>query len=490
MLHKWYVMIMDPVGTARGMPDHRGSSFSQRLDSMTDTTIQSDRHSPLTWIVLSRAATVLLVLSLIVVPLDPFSDLSDPQRAGAWEAGDSLNQVSYTLMSLLTLSMIPNRRYHQFLSGFTPLALATFAWLGATALMSQNPELSLRRLAFTLVVCLMAAGWILVPVGIRQLSAILSVLAIGVLMLCYAGIVLAPSRTVHQFADFLEPGLAGDWRGIYGHKNGAGAIMVLMTFIGLFITGASSKRLGFLVLVCAVVFLIGTGAKTSLILLPLVLGVSYLARRSSTLGRLSFCCLAPLVLFNALAVLATYSNSIDTILNSAISDASFTGRTDVWQYAISNILERPVLGHGFMAFWRTEEVLSDTQSTDLWANTAAHSHNGYLDIALTTGFPGLFLCVAFVVIGPIISYHRFRRNRSSRFAPEMTALSTFLLQIWLFGIYFNCFESALFDRGNSIWFFLCSAVFGLSYISRFPLLNELPPVEGNLPARNKRRITS
>jgi O-antigen ligase len=468
---------------ARWVPDLRGSSLSQRLNSMADTTIQSYRHSPSTWILLSRAATALLVLSLIVVPLDPFSDLSDPLMSGAWETGDFMNQVSYTLMSLLTLSMIPNRRYRQFLSGFTPLAMAAFAWLGASALMSQNPELSLRRLAFTLVVCLMAAGWILVPVGIRQLSAILSVLAAGVLMLCYAGIVLAPSHTVHQLADFLEPGLAGDWRGIFGHKNEAGAVMGLMTFVGLFITGTSSKRLGFFVLVCAVAFLIGTGAKTSLILLPLVLGVSYLARRSSTLGRLSFYCLAPLVLFNALAVLAIYSNTMETILNSAVSDASFTGRTDVWQFAIGNILERPVLGHGYMAFWRTDEVLSETQSTDLWANTAAHSHNGYLDIALTTGFPGLFLCVGFVVIGPIISYHRYRRNRSSRVAPEMTALSTFLLQIWLFGIYFNCFESALFDRGNRVWFFLCSAVFGLYYLSRFPLLNELPPFEGNLPVR-------
>src|SRR5207302_11261286 len=129
----------------------------------------------------------------------------------------------------------------------------------------------------------------------------------------------------------------------------------------------------------AVAFLIGSEAKTSLLLLPLVLGVSYLARRSATLGRLSFYCLAPLVLFNVLAVLAIYSNTMEAILNSAVSDASFTGRTDVWHYAISNILQRPVLGHGFMAFWRTDPVLSETPSVDLWANTAAHSHNGYLD---------------------------------------------------------------------------------------------------------------
>jgi O-antigen ligase len=445
---------------------------------MTDATIESDRHtrSPSTWTEWSRLATALLVLSLIVVPLDSFSDLSDPLMSGAWEAGDVMNQVSYTLMGFLTLSMIPNRRYRQFLSGFTPLAITALAWLGASALMSQNPELSLRRLAFTLVVCLMAAGWILVPVGIRQLSTILSVLAGGVLVLCYAGIVLAPSRTVHQFADVLEPGLAGDWRGIFGHKNEAGAVMVLMTFVGLFIAGTSSKRLGFLIFACAAWFLIGTGAKTSLILLPLVLVVSYLVRHSSTLARMSFYCLAPLVLFNALAVLAIYSNTMETILNSAISDASFTGRTDVWQFAIGNIFERPILGHGFMAFWRTDEVLSETQSTDLWANSAAHSHNGYLDIALTTGFPGLFLCVAFVVIGPMVSYHRYRRNRSKRVAPEIAALSTFLLHIWLFGVYFNCFESALFDRGNRVWFFMCSAVFGLFYLSRLPIpLNYLHP---------------
>jgi O-antigen ligase len=431
-------------------------------------------------------ATALLALSLVVVPTDPFSDLSDPLMSGAWEAGDFVNQVSYTLMSLLTLSMIPNSRYRQFLSGFTPLAIAAFAWLGASALTSQNPELSLRRLAFTLIVCLMAAGWILVPAYIRQLSAILSILAAGVLVFCYAGIVLVPSHAVHQLADLVEPDLAGDWRGIFGHKNEAGAVMVLMTFVGLFIAGTYSKRLGFVVFVCAVAFLIGTRAKTSLILLPLVLTVSYLARRSSTLGQLSFYCLAPLVLFNALAILATYSSTVETILNSAVSDASFTGRTEVWQFAISNIFERPVLGHGFMAFWRTDEVLSETQYTDLWANAAAHSHNGYLDIALTTGFPGLFLSVAFLAIGPIISYHRYSKKRLRRAAPELTALSTFLLQIWLFGIYFNCFESALFDRGNRVWFFMCSAVFGLYYISRFPLLNELPPSDGDLPVRTRR----
>jgi O-antigen ligase len=444
------------------------------------------RHDPSTSIVFGRAATAFLVLTLIVIPLNPFGDLSDPLMAGAWESGDVVNQAAYPLMALLTLSMIPSIRFRQFLAGFTLLVLATLAWLGLCALASQNPELSLRRFGFTLVVCLTAAGWLFLPGNVRRLSTILTAFGATVLMLCYAGIILAPSHAIHQAADFLEPGLAGDWRGIFGHKNEAGAVMVLMIFFGIFIARTSGKLVGSFVVVGALVFLMGTHAKTSLILLPLVLVISYLACRSGTLGQLALLCCAPLVLFNAFAVFAAYSPTMEAILNLTVSDASFTGRTDVWQFAIHNILERPMLGHGFMAFWRTDQVLSDTPYTDLWANTASHSHNGYLDIALTTGFPGLLLCIAFVVIGPIISYHRYRKKRPSGPAPD--AFSIFLLQIWLFGIYFNCFESALFDRGNRVWFFLCTAAFALYYISRFQLLNE-PPLFGD-PVRNRSRTTA
>jgi hypothetical protein len=45
-------------------------------------------------------------------------------------------------------------------------------------------------------------------------------------------------------------------------------------------------------------------------------------------------------------------------------------------------------------------------------------------------------------------------------------LSLLFLRFWLFGIYVNCFESALFDRGNPIWFFLLSASCGLHFLAR------------------------
>src|SRR5882757_9986612 len=102
--------------------------------SVSHNTIVN-RHGPATTVLLSRAATALLVVSLIIIPRNPFSDLSDPFMADAWEAGDVTNQATYTLIGLLTLSMIPIARFRKFLSAFTPLAIATFAWLGLSALM-------------------------------------------------------------------------------------------------------------------------------------------------------------------------------------------------------------------------------------------------------------------------------------------------------------------------------------------------------------------
>jgi hypothetical protein len=39
------------------------------------------------------------------------------------------------------------------------------------------------------------------------------------------------------------------------------------------------------------------------------------------------------------------------------------------------------------------------------------------------------------------------------------------IRIWLFGVYTSSFESVLFDRGDSHWFTMLVAMFGLRYLS-------------------------
>ena len=114
-------------------------------------------------------------------------------------------------------------------------------------------------------------------------------------------------------------------------------------------------------------------------------------------------CLGPLLVLASVIVIACYSAATNDVLNAVLPDASFTGRTDVWRFAIDHAMERPLTGFGFMAFWRTRDVFS-AEMANFWANLAAHSHE-YLDIALTTGLPGLAFTLLLVVVMPLINFH-------------------------------------------------------------------------------------
>ena len=188
--------------------------------------------------------------------------------------------------------------------------------------------------------------------------------------------------------------------------------------------------------------------------------VSHVAERARHLGVKMVVCLGPLLVLAWVIVIACYSAATSDVLNAVLPDTSFTGRTDVWRFAIDHAMERPITGHGFMAFWRTRDVFS-AEMANFWANLAAHSHDGYMDIALTTGLPGLAFTLILIVVMPLINFH----NRAN--GETNCVLSLLFLRFWLFGIYVNCFESALFDRGNRIWFFLLSASFGLHFLARY-----------------------
>lgn len=422
-------------------------------------TVAADHADVLFLRVIAFAA----VFMIVVVPLHPFPSLSTFSTLGTWELGDQLNQVTYTTLAGLVFLLTARLNDVPLSSQLTFALLAVLAWIFVSVLYSQNPDLSFRRYAFTLIVMVIAATWLLLPFGLRHLACMLSILIGAVLVACYGGVLFLPELAIHQIQDPLEPQLHGNWRGVYGHKNEAGAMMAFFVLFGFFIARAYSRIIGGSLAVGALIFLILCAAKTSLILLPTIILISLCCTRIQSLVGRAMICLLPLLLLWALIVVACYRADVAGILNLPFSDTSFSGRTDIWKFAIDQALERPITGHGFMAFWRTRDLPS-TDAVDSWTTLAAHSHNGYLDFALTTGLPGVALAILFVVISPILNYHKCLRVETNR------TLSLLFLQIWLFGIYVNCFETALFDRGARIWFFLATAVFGLHFLARYRVL--------------------
>ena len=65
----------------------------------------------------------------------------------------------------------------------------------------------------------------------------------------------------------------------------------------------------------------------------------------------------------------------------------------------------------------------------IWANTAGHAHNGYLDLALTVGIPGSVLVTLWLVVFPLFDFYRASHDLSG--AP----LEMLFLRVCLFAAY-------------------------------------------------------
>jgi O-antigen ligase len=141
-------------------------------------------------------------------------------------------------------------------------------------------------------------------------------------------------------------------------------------------------------------------------------------------------------------------------------DSTFTGRTDIWTFAVQALQLRLPTGYGFSAFWGSSSIQNLPEGKE-WAAFASHSHNGYLDAALGMGLPGLALLILVVVIEPFRNFHK------ADIGGNNGPLTMAMLQIWLFGLYLSSMESFFLDRADPIWFTFLLALFGLHYLARF-----------------------
>jgi hypothetical protein len=207
------------------------------------------------------------------------------------------------------------------------------------------------------------------------------------------GILLAPHLTIHMATDPQEPGLAGNWRGSFGHKNVAAAIMAMLLFLGIYFISAGGWIAGVAVICLSSLFLLYSAGKSSLTLCFAVLLLTSLTAVVRSFWLRAVMLLTPLVLLNMLSVGTTMSDTLAEIAKLLPLDASFTGRIDIWNFAMQSLQSRLATGYGFASFWGSSAIQNLPEGKE-WAAYAAHSHNGYLDTALGMGLPGLALLIA------------------------------------------------------------------------------------------------
>ena len=179
--------------------------------------------------------------------------------------------------------------------------------------------------------------------------------------------------------------LVGDWRGLYFHKNIAGAVSAITALV-FFFSGWKRKRVSdFAIGAAAIAFTVMTRSKSSLMLLPVALaaGAIYRVAWKTALDRWIVGTLAGLFVLGLAAFLAA---DRDVLARLAADPEGFTGRTEIWHAEFAFIRDHALFGSGFGSFADTG-ALSPLHAYmgSNWVGAIANGHNGYLELGVTIG---------------------------------------------------------------------------------------------------------
>lgn len=322
-------------------------------------------------------------------------------------------------------------------------------------MLGEQPGTSLQRLIFTALLCFITSVLVVMPRDRRQFDRMMAIFAIILLALCYFGVLFLSSRSIHQPYDLDETSLAGDWRGIFNHKNAAAPAMIILFMVGLYLRNAWSTVGGIAITLLAGFFLWKTNGKTAAMLLPVTIALIWILERHA--GRTLLMIGGLLGFFNILAVGSTYFPSIQNLVESLGIDSTFTGRTDIWRLSFDTFAQSPIFGQGFQAFWTSSALLSQADISETWAVTASHAHNGYVESLLNGGLPAFILIVIWLVIIPANDF-RIAVERGTD--PGLTRL---FARIWVYALLSSCIESNFFTGTGPIWSSLLIAIYCLRH---------------------------
>lgn len=338
------------------------------------------------------------------------------------------------------------------------LLAVLYIWFLFVSAISAYPMFGIKGTVLAVMVTINASVYLLLPASERHFAKMLGIGTLFMLAVAYYGILFKPTLAIHQASELREPMNAGLWRGHFPHKNSAAAAMVIAAFFGLFVMNVWSRMAGLAIVALSFNFLLHTGGKTSTAMLPAIVLLGWIFERFRFLR-------IPIViggvgLFNLFAVGSAVFKPLSDFVTELGIDATFTNRADIWRFAFTALAEQPITGYGFKAFWQTSELVNSGGSIETWAVAAANGHNSYLDIALTTGFPGLLLTVLWLLVLPL-------RN-IARLAPaeEHSHLTRLYIRVWLYTIFNAGLESLFFEGGNLLWFTFLFSLYGLHLQSR------------------------
>src|ERR1700733_908502 len=373
-------------------------------------------------------------LLLIFVTLAPFA-VRDPNALAAGEsgfggAGDALRQICYLGVFGLIVAAALRQQGLRVVTSVPLLLAALLLWCALRAAWSPEAGVTLRRAALAAVIVISAMLSVSTVGAARALELWRYVLA-GVLIVNWISIPVI-HQAIHLPGE-IDPSLVGDWRGLYFHKNIAGAVSAISAIVFFFSFLNSRRAVDAVLFAAAVGFTVMTHSKSSIGLLPVAIGsgLVYRAIWHRGIDRL----IAVVFTLLAAALLVALAVADSSVIMRALEDPTqFTGRSAIWQAEIAFIRDHPLLGSGFGSFADTG-TLSPLYSYvgASWVQNTSHGHNAYLQLLVTVGGVGFALAILALVLRPAIAFWRTSSARS-----EFAAL---LFAVFVFMLFHNFLES-------------------------------------------------
>lgn len=362
--------------------------------------------------------------------------------------GSPLRQIGYVVtLGLTLLAMRPMLRPDRLLA--LPLSMVVvLAWCWLSLGWAIDPGIGLRRLMLTTIFTW--TMFVLVAhVEPARAMAILRWIMVTTLLLNFATVFVLPDLGVHQASDEFDKSLAGAWRGMMIQKNFAGAMCAFTILAFLFDAKRIHPFVRLAVIAAAAVFIYFSQSKTSAGILVLAIAAGALYGRYNPAYRALLIPVSVVALVTGFIFAQVYWQELIAPLNDR---SALTGRTQIWPLLIAYARDHPMLGSGYGSFWNIGYGIGPIfRYDDSWIKDyATQGHNGYLDVLVTIGLPGLILAVAATLVVPFI------RLLSSRTIGR--GQGAFLMATLLFCAGHNLTESSLLERDVIVEAFLIFAV--------------------------------
>ena len=377
---------------SRGLSNARGHAMTIGDGEFTSSINESPLLERLAWL---TAVFAVLVQQGAFVSSPVLSNLVT--EVGSTDAQSNIfNTLAIVLnITLITpLCLLHYRRLIPVIYG-NSAALALIVLIFLSVAWSIHPDVTFRRgvnyLSTVFSACYLA-GRFDVDEIMKILSWGIAISAIGSFLFVAA----FPIDAIHQPSPWQVDNIAGAWNGVFSHKNTLGHTMTVRVIAKLYIlTGTKARTSWHALVLCGCFALVILSRSTTAIILSFfyLLGACLflLLQRARQYFGIGLVVLA--VFGSTIAALYwTYPNLLFEVLGS---DATLSGRTELWAIVLRFISQKPLLGWGYQAMWlQTDSITIAISEAVGWAVPSAH--NALLEVTLELGLVGLVIVMSFV----------------------------------------------------------------------------------------------